>query len=717
MIVRRAQVLVLLAVFAFLSSTWLTATPVGTAESPKILAQHFTQPPPSARPWVYWFWMNGNMSRKGITSDLEAMKRVGIGGVVIFEVDMGVPDGPVRFATPEWREIFKFAVSEANRLGLKVVMDNAAGWCGSGGPWITPEQSEQKLVWTETPLRGPSHFDGVLPKPKTVAGTYDIDKTGKVLPPKDGLGEGYYKEVVVLAFPTPLEEAVGMREYSPKVTVGSSSGKVDSQMALAGGTDAILISRPEPGKPEFVQVEFARPFMARTLGFTLGGGPYWAGFEGELQTSDDGIHFTTIRPLAGQLKALSFTFDPVSARYFRILFAKADSNMPARIPFSALKLSPSGGIDDLGEKTLLSRGDITPQAAYAQLPQTAVIDKGRIVNLSSKVDKAGHLSWEVPEGQWTILRIGETNKGLVNHPAPKEGLGLECDKLSKEAVDAQFAGLMKKLIADVGGLAGKTLVGTHIDSWETGMQSWTARFPQEFQARRGYDILRYLPVLTGRVIDSPEVSERFLWDFRQTVSDLLANDYSGHFAELAHKSGLQLSIEPYGNIPGDNMTYGARADVPMCEFWRLPAGWAGKSYRADLEMPSVAHVYGKPVVASEAFTCPEDEKWLAHPASLKAEGDWAYCMGINRLTIHRYALQPWPDRKPGLSMGPNGIHFEQTETWWEQSRAWTEYMARCQSLLQQGLPVADICYLDTEKAPGGFFPKFPPGALPGAAGL
>ena len=188
---------------------------------------------------------------------------------------------------------------------------------------------------------------------------------------------------------------------------------------------------------------------------------------------------------------------------------------------------------------------------------------------------------------------------------------MECDKLSQAATDAMFAGLMGRLIADSKPLAGKTLVSTHIDSWETGSQNWTPKFRQEFQRLRGYDPLPFLPVVAGRVVESLEVSERFLWDVRQTVSDLLIANYAGRFRELAHRQDLRLSIEAYDGAPCDEMTYAGQADEPMAEFWSWGVGF-NTAYSCT-EMASAAHVYGKRILGAEAFTANDGEKWLHHP--------------------------------------------------------------------------------------------------------
>jgi len=530
----RTAVVRALALLLALAMGWRSAA----AEEPS-LDRGFLKPPASARPWVYWFWLNGNITREGITADLEAMKRAGIGGVLIMEVNQGAPVGPVAFMSAQWRELFKHVVSEAQRLGLEVNMNDDAGWNGSGGPWIKPEQSMQKVVWSETSLEGPRRFNGKLPQPPTVA--------------------GFYRDIAVWAFPA-------------------------------------------------------------TGGYRI------AGIQG---------------------------------------------------------------------KALYKRQGMSP-AAHEKLPPEMVIAPARMTDLSAKMDKNGDLAWDVPAGKWTVMRFGHTSTGARNHPAPASGTGLECDKLSREGIEAHFAAMMGKLIADVGPAAGKTLVATHVDSWENGAQNWTARMREEFQKRRGYDPLPYLPAFAGRVVASLEVSERFLWDLRQTVTDLVVDNYAGHLEKLAQKHGLRLSIEAYGG-PCDDMTYAGRADEPMSEFWI-----GGGAFGTCKEMASAAHTYGKPILGAESFTANSHERWLEHPATIKTLGDKAFCEGVNRFVFHRYAMQPWLNYKPGMTMGPWGLHYERTETWWEYSLPWHEYLARCQFLLRQGLFVADICCLQPEEAPQGF---------------
>jgi len=523
---------------------------LGVISFPSELARDFSNPPPSERPWVYWFWKNGNISKEGITADLEAMARVGIGGVILMEVALTVPPGPIKFFSPEWRKLFEHAVKEASRLGLVVTLNSAPGWTGTGGPWVAPAHSMKKLVAAALKVEGPERLTVQLPRPPAVM--------------------DFYEDVAVLAFPEP---------------------------------------------PEDVRIE--------------------------------------------DIEEKAF--------YMRGPF----SSQPAVRPFFLLP------------------------ATFENVPQTGLIPRASVIDLSKAVDSGGRLTWEVPPGKWTVMRFGFTSTGQTNRPSPLPGL--ECDKLDPKAVELHFKNYVGVLLEKLSSFAGKTLVGVHMDSWEVGAQNWTGSFMREFKKRRGYDPLPFLPVFTGRVIESVEISERFLWDLRKTVSELIV-EHARRLRALAHRCGLVLSIEPYDMTPCEDMCLGAEADVPMCEFW---SNTFDTRYSVK-EATSVAHLYGKRITAAEAFTSGPADAWKLHPAAVKALGDWAFCEGVNRMVIHRYVHQPFLQVRPGLSLGPHGLHYERTQTWWDLSAPWHKYLARCQFLLRQGRWVADLLYLTPEGAPNVF---------------
>jgi hypothetical protein len=664
------------------------------------LEQAFLEPPDAAWPWVYWFVSDGNITREGVTADLEAMHRVGIRGVLYMECDLFTPKGPARFLSPQWRELIQHAVKEATRLGITMNMNNDGGYTGSGGPWITPDLSMQVMVLSETALEGPKRFTGTLPQPKTV--------------------EDYYQDIAVLAFPTPPAESVRMAERSPKLTYGLERKSFDATKLIDGNLATVaLLPPPEADQPLYLNIDFPEPFTAQALTIALD--PWNAEITGTLEASDDGQHFQTVGRFKMRWPVSSVNFPKVTARYFRIAMKgppiEADwlfQTFGKGFPLSEVELHSGLRIEDIPGKAAYVRQEVF--SGEPALTPEMVVRRDQILDLSNKLDSEGRLTWEVPAGKWTVLRIGHTSTGKMNHPAPKESLGLECDKLSKKAVEAHFAGLIGKLLEDQAAANGKALKMTHVDSWEVGAQNWTPGFREEFQKRRGYDLLPYLAVLTGRAVESREISERFLWDLRRTVCDLLLENYAAHLREISHQHGLTLSIEAYGSGPFDDVAYGGRADVPMCEFWSGVPTWWDFLMGWCKAMASAGHVYGKPIIAAESFTAePDSSKWQSHPFRMKPLGDLAFTLGVNRHVLDLYTMQPWLDRKPGMTLGPFGIHYERTNTWWEQSRAWNTYLARCQSMLQSGQFVADVAYLGSENSPNSFpkreslDPVIPPG--------
>ncbi|MBV9867409.1 MAG: hypothetical protein JO316_18790 [Abitibacteriaceae bacterium] len=633
----------------------LSQVPIAQAETP--LEAGFHHPPASARPQTWWHWLNGNVTRAGITADLEAMARVGVGGAEIFNVDQGIPAGPVRFMSPQWLDMMKFAASEANRLGLELCMHNCAGWSSSGGPWNTPDHAMQFLTTSERHVHGPLHFDDVLAQPATKLNSYH--------------------DIATLAFHTPTAETTTMHAAAPQVTT-SVPGVVAAQLVDGNAGSYVALPAPTANDPNWVQLTFAAPFRARTLSLQTGPGRNEGG--GKLEVSDDGQQFRQISPfgLTRESRNPHFGFEPTTARYWRVTFNR-------RINLAEVDLSAEVRIGNIEGKAAFVRSD-HPGASPApdQTATDAVISN--VVDVSAHMQPNGHLTWDVPEGDWTILRFGHTPTGATNEPGPPEATGPECDKLSREAVDAHWAGAVAPVLKALGPLAGKSFNDVLIDSYEVGSQNWTPRFREEFRARRGYDPVPWLPVTTGRVVESPAASERFLWDLRRTVCDLFAANYAGRFAQLAHQNGLMFSAEPYGNGSFEDFQYGGSADIPMGEFWVGDSGSSSCKLAA-----SVGHIYGRKFVGAESFTAvPQHARWTNDPYSLKALGDLIYCSGINRFIFHRYAMQPWTDKAPGMTMGPWGIHFERTETWWNQGAAWLSYVSRCQYLLQQGLFVADV---------------------------
>ncbi|MBN1126464.1 MAG: hypothetical protein JXA82_15775 [Sedimentisphaerales bacterium] len=537
------------------------------------LASDFRDPPDSARPGVYWYIMDGNLRREGITADLESMKEAGIGHVIFLEVNVGVPRGPVDFLSEPWQELFVHAVREAERLGIEITLGSGPGWAGSGGPWVKPEQSMQHLVASSVQVSGPTGFNRVLPLPETYKPYFEGAVTGKLI----DIRNSFYSDVALLAFPTP---------------------KVNER----------------------------------------------------IEDIDE--------------KAL----------YYRAPY----TSCPGVKPY------------------------LPALSEYPTIPSGAAIEPRQVIDLASQLKPDGRLQWDVPPGDWTIMRFGRRNNGATTRPAPNPGFGFECDKFDSAALDAHFEAYVGKLLKKVGYREkGRGWTMLHIDSWEMGAQNWTGRFREEFHRRRGYELLPFLPVYTGRFVGSQEISERFLWDVRLTAQELVIENHAEHLKELGQRYDFRLSIEPYDMNPTSDLDLGSVADVPMCEFWS--DGFGFDSSFSCIEATSIAHVLGKPVMAAEAFTANHEEAWKLYPGTVKNQGDWAFCAGINHLVYHTFAHKPY-GRRPGMTMGPYGVHWDRGQTWWPMVADYHKYITRCQYLLRQGHSVADICYLIPEGAPHVFRP-------------
>ncbi len=664
-----------------------------SARAADALEQGFKTPPDSAKPWVYWFWMNGNITKEGITADLEAMKRVGIGGAVMMSVSGLIPQGRVDFLTEEWRGMFQHAMSEASRLGIQITMNNADGSAGSGGPWNSVEHSMQILTSSKTNIAGPCKLSQKLPLPRIFKCQFEIGSPEATEP--------YYRDIAVFALRLSVENTATMRQVPSVVT--ASSLKFDGSQIIDDRDDTDTpLPLPEPGKPQFIEFQFSKPFTARSLTVHIKKGPQEV--SGELMVSDDGVKYTHVSEIKTRSNKFVMTFGamvdisfpPVTGKFYRIVFTKAGrgSARPGLMNIAEIELHNRLQVPNWRNKAGFMFGYNPVMINTNWFDHTGSAQRADIIDVTKYLATDGTLNWNVPAGNWTILRVGHTSTGKMGHPCTPNGIGLECDKMSKEALEIHFAGFLEKMILDSGSLAGKTLIATHIDSYEEGPQNWTPKFREEFQTRRGYDLLPLLPVALGYAVESPEVSERFLWDFRRTCADLMADNTYGYLRTLAGRFGMKLSAEPY-NGDFDYLQSAVRVDIPMGEFTT-----GNMNARGIEAAASAAHTMGHRYAGAEAFTAhSESAGWRDHPFFLKALGDIMYSSGINRFVLHRWALQPWTNRPPGMTLGPWGSHIERTTTWFEQGTAWFTYLSRCQYLLQEGSFAADFCVFTGEYSP------------------
>ncbi|MBC7653192.1 MAG: glycosyl hydrolase [Oligoflexus sp.] len=539
------------------------------------LSSGFKNPPNSSKPGVYWYFMDGNISKSGITKDLEAMKTAGIGSVIFLEVNVGIPRGKVDFLSKEWQNLFAFAVHECERLGIEMTLGVGPGWTGSGGPWVKLSKSMQHLVASTTKVSG---------------GT---------------------KEIIKLPIPQPKTPYFGKATFTPELEKEWSSFY----------EDVAVLAFPTPS------------------------------IDQKIEDTDE--------------KALYY-----------------------RAPYSSVK----------GIKQFLPSTE-----NFAITSSAASIPKESIKDLSHLLQKDGNLNWNPPPGNWTIMRFVRRNNGAVTRPAPVPGLGFESDKFDTTAIKSHLDNYVGKLIEKTGKPNPKLAGGLkmlHMDSWEMGAQNWTINFREEFEKRRGYDPQPFYPVYLGNIVESREISERFLWDLRQTSMELILENHAGYVKNYAKKYGLGLSIEPYDMNPTADMELGNIGDVVMAEFWS--PGFFNTSFGA-VEASSIAHIKGQSLVPAESFTGDKKEGFTQYPGSMKNQGDWAFGAGINKFYYHTFQHQSLADSlKPGMTMGQYGVHWDRNQTWWPMVGPYHDYVSRSQFLLQQGRTVADVLYLSPEGSPHVF---------------
>ncbi len=522
----------------------LVLNPTTAISSQLSLEEGFDHPPREARPLGWWHWINGNVTKEGIKADLEAAKKAGMGGVQMFDAEIYMPPGPVRYGSDLWHEHVQYAIQIADQLGLEFHLMNTPGWSASGGPWVTAELSMKQLVWSETETWG---GEVSLHVPKS--------KTGPPSKPRHPVDLNFYQDIAVIAVPQTTE-------------------RLDHLQSKVGAA----------------------------------------------------------------AKPVSRSIDP-----------EVDS------------------VDGI--------------------PLHQVLD------LTEGMTADGMLTTILPPGDWVILRFGFTSTGRGNHPAVPEGTGLEIDKLDADAVAFQFERAIGRIVREAGPRAGTTFNGLLFDSFEAGFQTWTAKMPKQFSTIKGYDLIPYLPVMTGRIIESRQISEAVLWDFRHVTEELVAENYFGTMHRLAAKHGIKIYSESQGGLLNP-MSANRYVDVPMNEFWMPDATPRAARIKQTVSSASLA---GKTLVAAEAFTAtPENGKYQNSPSRLKRPGDQAFALGINRFNFHSYTHQPVTEAAPGFALGRYGTHFGRLNTWWPYADGWIDYLSRTQFLLQRGRIQADVCFMIDE---------------------
>jgi len=686
------------------------------------LEEGFVSPLTAARPRVWWHWMNGNVTKEGIRLDFEWMKRVGIGGVQNFDANLGTPqmvEKRLVFMTPEWRDAFRYAAGLANDLGLEMAIAGSPGWSETGGPWVKPEQAMKKVVWSETVVEGGTRSPRLAPPP-TVGGPYQN------VPARDAEGakQILYRDTRVLAYRVP-------RDAEEQGTAGRLSASSQIELAaLQDGDVAKSIALPYGADNRaWIRIDYPAARTVQSVAIAMPGGYYFGAPPAPrmwLEASEDGTVFRRIvelLPGAGQFRTA--TFAPASAASFRVVFEAVpgrrvgqEEGTPGAI---GVPFPPIASNFDVAEITLYRQARVhrfdekagfAAALDYNAIPTPAVgpgsiVPRSGVVDLTSKLRPDGTLDWTAPRGRWIVQRFGYSLTGHRNGPASPEATGLEADKLNAAHMRAyleHYLDLYKETTGpELMGSKGVTALLT--DSIESGPQNWTDNMLEEFARRRGYDAVPWMPTLTGVVVESAAATDRFLWDFRQTISELVTDVHYRIVAEMARERGLTLygeALEDRRPQLGDDIAMRRFTTIPMAAMWVNPPGVTrGRSnYWADITgAASVAHVYGQNLAAAESLTS-STMPWAHTPRDLKETADLEMAYGINRFVIHTSIHQPLIDKVPGLALSVQlGQYFNRNETWADMADAWITYLARSSHLLQQGRFAADVAYFHGEEAP------------------
>ncbi len=555
------------------------------------LEDGFAHPPDSAKPRTWWHWVSGNVSSEGITADLNAMKHIGVGGAQIFTVDQSEVKGPVVFLSPEWRKLMHQALALAGKLGLEISMEGCDGWSESGGHWVTPAQGMQKVVWTEKHVQGGKRVSLALPQPETAL--------------------KYYEDIALFAFPT-LD---GDNLPAPEKVTASASG-FQAPKKTAGHAAPFHVSNDKPGEPVWLAYEYAKPIRCASLAFAIAN---WSDRKatGEFQAGDDGVTFHKVCAINQKYEG---SFPPVQARFFRLWYPKAPAARKV-IDFGPMHLGGARLADPVGQTGMRVSLNLAFSGATAAAGDA--IDPKRLLDLTGKKE------WDAPTGDWTLVRLGHTATGATTHPSTTPGL--ECDKMSRAAVESHIENLFTPVWEDSPKEVGSSFRYILLDSWEAGCENWT-------------------PLLREDFTDAP----------RLRSLAVAARAHGPHRREPGRDRAVPVGLPPHAGRPRGRQPLrrlpggGARprhgphlrsARGSACPPW--PTGSSARAARTSpwasfgstrptignfddpKEAASAAHIYGQNIAATESFTSTpehravEERPLLPQGAGATSSSAWA----------------------------------------------------------------------------------------------
>ena len=671
---------------AFLAILFSMFLSTAIGQNSELSQKMFNAPEKRHYPETWFHFIGNHVTLEGITSDLEAIADAKISGVQFFHGSghrrVIWPDAEVGILplSKNWDNAVQHIAKECRRLDLRFTMQNCPGWAMAGGPWVAPENAMRGLVMSRSKAEG-KIIDIELSQPQ---------------PSKEPWRD--YRDIAVLAFSTPAgdcETPIAIRDING--TEGVNWEKVFSKSRERG-------TLPPSELPYIAELDFVEPSVVRSIVLpSVQSMNHAMSYEPKVvvkatvYTADGKSHVIANLPLPASNWQDNDPLTIACPEVQNAISCKMEFMVSgAKIRLRDIKLYSAAMKNSWESEAGLTLRAFERTADDVVQSKEAYIASSEILDISNCMQPNGHLVWSAPNDKsWTILRIGHVNEGKKNGPAPAEGTGWECDKLSTAGPDAHFKGYIGRLTD--GALKGGQLDGMLLDSWECSTQMWTKEMESAFSKRCGYGVRSWLPALFGYVVEEPEITSKFLLDWRGTINDLIVNNFFKRMAELGHKKGLSVTYETAGGdvVPIDIMEYFKYADTPMCEFWTpFTYGYVGSlNFKPIKPTASASHLYGKNRTAAESFTS-FNLTWKETPQFFKEFADYHFVEGVTHNVFHTYTHNPDAERlKPGTSFGGGiGSPFLQGQTWWPYMKHFSTYLARCSYMLESGRPVADVLW-------------------------
>lgn len=607
---------------------------VAASQTNETLLERWRMPTADYRMKTWWFFGYERTTDEGITADIEALHDAGFGGVVYYDQNHAkdpVANGAEDAFSPSWWHHLRFAAEEAKRVGMSFELNISNGYC-AGGLWIDAEHAMQRVATAECRVSGGKRIEMVLP---TI--------TGK---------DGYVRDIAVLALPT--HDDGRMRHVTAQyVAKGKGrNGAMQGPMQTAGDFNGYGFT-PLPDV-------------------------------GVLQASDDSLTWRDVVTLApmyssqGGYFVRTNTFPATDGRYWRVKYADDTAGN-----LKEWHVGNAAKIDRWEERAALqsdfAEGDDTPTYSADE-----VIAPDDIISLTDNIS-GDTLHCILPAGEWTILRLAAVLTGAKSKHGRPNLLGYECDKLSKAAAQLHWNSYVQVLIDSLNGDGRRLVQGVTMDSHEGGSQNWTPLMLQEFRQRRGYDLRPWLPVLAGYVVESAALTAQVLYDFRQTISDCIRDNYFATFQQLATKNGLTFTAQAIGNalcITGDAISVKQAVEKPQGEFWTYQQQGA---YDVK-DCSSAAHLYGKPIASAEAMT---DCEYKNTPVDLHRVANIAFSMGTQEFVVCATPHIP-TTTTDGAYVAGREYAINRSNPQWQQMKPVWQQAARSMVMLRQGRAAPDV---------------------------